>query len=116
MDHDFDVDLKSVALLFFKVVNSPEFVDLAPIQIYASCSTTGGAARSMGHQVTPELEELVHGTSAEALNEALTWAENEFGSVSGYLLAHGLTPEDLSALRARLVHGGSSEGVRASAK
>ncbi|MCZ9881633.1 tyrosine-protein phosphatase [Arthrobacter sp. B2a2-09] len=64
-------------------------------------------ALSMGLEVTPEVEELVHGTSAEALTAALTLAENRFGSVSGYLLAHGLTNDDLSGLRARLLEGGA---------
>ncbi|KRC59166.1 hypothetical protein ASE14_15430 [Agromyces sp. Root81] len=59
-------------------------------------------AREMGVEITPELEALVNGTSAEALGAALDWVEQEHGSVDAYLLAHGLGEDELVRLRERL--------------
>lgn len=56
----------------------------------------------LGVPRTPALEELMAGTPAAAINEALTWVDREHGGSAGYLRSGGLTAEELAALRARL--------------
>ncbi|MGX5696347.1 tyrosine-protein phosphatase [Agromyces soli] len=58
---------------------------------------------SFGIPMTPELETLVTGTPPEAIETALGWVDAEHGGAAEYLGASGLTDDELSALRARLV-------------
>lgn len=46
--------------------------------------------------------ELLAGSPPHVLDDALAAVERRWGSVHGYLVAHGATPVELSALRARL--------------
>jgi len=52
---------------------------------------------------TPQIRALLHGTTEAGFDAAFAWISAEFGSVSGYLTHHGLTDEQLTRLRDRLV-------------
>ncbi|MFB9309815.1 protein-tyrosine phosphatase [Agromyces hippuratus] len=57
---------------------------------------------SFGLPLTPELRTLVTGTPPEAIERALEWVDGEYGGAAGYLVSGGLTPDELTGLRARL--------------
>lgn len=56
----------------------------------------------IGAPLTPSLTELVTGTPAAAIEDALAWADAEHGGAAAYLQSGGLTDDELAALRARL--------------
>lgn len=59
--------------------------------------------RAYGLAVTPELQTLLAESPAEAIEAVLDWIDDNHGDAAGYLLAHGLTSDELDALRARLI-------------
>lgn len=61
--------------------------------------------KTMGFNIpdTPQVRALLHGTSEEGFDAAFDWIQAQFGSVTGYLTAHGLTNEQLARLQDRLV-------------
>lgn len=61
------------------------------------------AVAALGHDVPPEVVDLVTASPAPLVASLLARIEAEHGSVAGYLLAHGLTDDDLGRLRALLV-------------
>lgn len=56
----------------------------------------------MGATVTPELREVLTGTPASAIESALAWVDDNYGSAEGYLAANGVDAATLAALRDRL--------------
>lgn len=52
---------------------------------------------------TPEISELLHGTSEPAFDETVRTIETEYGGAAEYLLRHGLGADELELLRSRLV-------------
>lgn len=57
---------------------------------------------SFGIPLTPELQTLVTGSPAEAMEKALAWVDTTYGDTAAYLRAGGLGDAELLALRARL--------------
>lgn len=57
--------------------------------------------QTMGVPLTPRLKTLITGTPPEAIEEALSWVENEHGGAAGYLRAGGLTTTELHLLQTR---------------
>ncbi|SIO29209.1 tyrosine-protein phosphatase [Agromyces cerinus] len=57
---------------------------------------------SFGLPVSPELRTLVTGTPPEAIEQALSWTDDEHGGAAEYLLSGGLQPAELDGLRARM--------------
>lgn len=57
---------------------------------------------SFGIPITPELQTLVAGSPADAIEKTLAWLDDTYGGGADYLRAAGLTDGDLTALRARL--------------
>lgn len=55
----------------------------------------------MGVPLTPAIDELVTGTPAAAIAQALAWVDAQGGSAA-YLRSGGLTEDELAALRGRL--------------
>lgn len=55
----------------------------------------------MGVPLTPQIDELLTGTPAEAIETALAWLDQQGGSAA-YLRSGGLTDDELTALRERL--------------
>ncbi len=58
--------------------------------------------KKMGAPESPALVELVTGTPAAAMEQALAWVDKNHGSCAAYLQSGGLTDAQLAALRARL--------------
>ncbi|MDY0908733.1 tyrosine-protein phosphatase [Microbacterium sp. CFBP9034] len=56
---------------------------------------------AMGVPLTPTVDELLTGTPAEAIEQALAWTD-ERGGAASYLQSGGLTDDELDGLRARL--------------
>lgn len=56
---------------------------------------------AMGVPLTPEIDALVTGTPAEAIETAFAWLDERGGSAA-YLQSGGLTDSELAQLRARL--------------
>ncbi|MET0734582.1 MAG: tyrosine-protein phosphatase [Microbacterium sp.] len=56
----------------------------------------------IGMPLTPELDALITGTPASAMERALAWIDAEHGGTAAYLQSGGLTDDELAALRARL--------------
>jgi protein-tyrosine phosphatase len=54
-------------------------------------------------ELTPELVELITQSPAPVLEALLDRIDNEYGSVAGYLQAHGLTDDELARLTASLI-------------
>ncbi|WP_454050275.1 tyrosine-protein phosphatase [Cellulomonas sp. Marseille-Q8402] len=63
---------------------------------------TLAAVSSLG-DLSPEVVEIITASPAPVLTALLTRLETEHGSAAAYLRAHGLTDDELAALRARLV-------------
>ncbi|MBF4992828.1 tyrosine-protein phosphatase [Arthrobacter gandavensis] len=61
-----------------------------------------GMVGSMGVPLTEGIVTLITRAPAEAIQSALAWVEETYGSAAGYLRAGGLTDPELSRLRARL--------------
>lgn len=57
---------------------------------------------SAGLPITPKLRALITETSPDAIDRALTWVDEGFGGVTGYLASGGLTDAELAGLRTRL--------------
>ena len=57
---------------------------------------------SMGVPLTPEIDALVTGTPASAIEQALAWVDAEHGDSAAYLRSGGLTDAELAALRRSL--------------
>ncbi len=57
---------------------------------------------SYGIPLTPALRTLVTATPSAAIEQALAWIDAAHGGAAEYLLAHGLTPEQLAHLRVRM--------------
>jgi protein-tyrosine phosphatase len=68
-------------------------------------ATVVGRLRALGGAGT-RLDFSVLGSPPDLILDALSRARDRAGSVTGYLLAHGLTEDDLRALRAGLVSAG----------
>lgn len=62
------------------------------------------AITQLGVPMTPALLELVGGSPAEAIEQALGWVDGH-GGTEAYLLEGGLAEDDLAALRERLTAG-----------
>jgi protein-tyrosine phosphatase len=58
---------------------------------------------SNGVPVSPRLFEAIGGSPDHAMTRVLEWLEQEFGTVPGYLMAHGLLADSVDALREKLV-------------
>jgi protein-tyrosine phosphatase len=58
---------------------------------------------SHGVTLTPSIERLLFASPTEALAHTLDYVEREFGSVSGYLRAHGFTEHERETLSAKLL-------------
>ena len=58
---------------------------------------------SHGEEPTPAIVELMTASPAPMLEALLDRIDAEFGSIHGYLLAHGLTDADLRRLRTTLI-------------
>jgi protein-tyrosine phosphatase len=58
---------------------------------------------SLGLPLTPELRTLVTGTPPDAIEHALAWVDSEHGGAAEYLGSGGLTPDELTGLRTRLI-------------
>ncbi len=61
-----------------------------------------GMVGSMGVPLTEGIITLITRAPAEAIQTALAWVEENYGSAAGYLRAGGLTDPELVRLRARL--------------
>ena len=61
-----------------------------------------GMVGSMGVPLTEEIVTLITRAPAEAIQAALSWVEENYGSAAGYLRAGGLEVTELARLRARL--------------
>lgn len=61
--------------------------------------------RAMGFELpdTPEMTEMLCGTTEEGFDAALSWITDQHGSVAGYLRAHGLSEAQLARLHDRLI-------------
>ncbi|WP_431279159.1 tyrosine-protein phosphatase [Leifsonia poae] len=57
-----------------------------------------------GATVTPDLEEIVTASPAELMAAVIARWDAEWGSAAGYLRAHGLTDQEITALTTALVH------------
>ncbi|QPZ39453.1 tyrosine-protein phosphatase [Paramicrobacterium chengjingii] len=62
-----------------------------------------GLVRKMGFEVTPEIEEVVCGTDADAMRAALETVDAEYGGSREYFLSNGLDERTLTALQNSLV-------------
>ncbi|WP_203580177.1 tyrosine-protein phosphatase [Microbacterium hibisci] len=60
-----------------------------------------GTITAMGVPLTPELDALITGTPASAIEQALAWTDAR-GGAAAYLQSGGLADTELQALRARL--------------
>jgi protein-tyrosine phosphatase len=58
---------------------------------------------SHGVPISPRLFELIGGSPDHAMSNLLTWLDHEYGSVEGYLEAHGMPAESVEMLRRKLV-------------
>jgi protein-tyrosine phosphatase len=56
-----------------------------------------------GYPMGPQIEQIVTASPPEVLEDVLDAIEAEHGSIGNYLLANGLTPDDLDLLRSALV-------------
>ncbi|KRA25784.1 protein tyrosine phosphatase [Microbacterium sp. Root61] len=56
-----------------------------------------------GHELSPEIVELVTASPAAVMDDLLQRIDLEYGSMRAYLLAQGLTPAELDLLTAALV-------------
>ncbi|MEB7447628.1 tyrosine-protein phosphatase [Arthrobacter koreensis] len=61
-----------------------------------------GMVGSMGVPLTEQIVTLITRAPAEAIQSALGWVEETYGSAAAYLRAGGLTDTELTRLRARL--------------
>jgi protein-tyrosine phosphatase len=61
------------------------------------------AIRVAGHQVTPELHELMTASPAPVLEALLERIDREYGSITAYLAANGLAEADRERLAAALI-------------
>ena len=64
----------------------------------AMLATVGG----LGVAITPAVRDIVTGSPAAAIEQALAWVDAEHGGAAGYLQSGGLTDDELAALRRRL--------------
>lgn len=55
-----------------------------------------------GVEITPPLAELIGGSPAPAIEQALAWLDAEHGGGAGYLRSGGFSDDDLASLRAAL--------------
>jgi protein-tyrosine phosphatase len=58
---------------------------------------------SGGVPISPALFEALGGSPDHAMTRLLAWIDDEFGSVVGYLMAHGFLEESVEMLREKLV-------------
>ena len=58
---------------------------------------------SHGVPISPRLFEVIGGSPDHAMSNLLTWLDKEYGSVTGYLVAHGMAPEAIEELHEKLV-------------
>ena len=58
---------------------------------------------SHGVPISPRLFEVIGGSPDHAMSNLLTWLDKEYGSVTGYLVAHGMAPEAVEELHEKLV-------------
>ena len=58
---------------------------------------------SHGVPISPRLFEVIGGSPDHAMSNLLKWLDRSYGSVEGYLEAHGMTPGTIDALREKLV-------------
>jgi protein-tyrosine phosphatase len=58
---------------------------------------------SNGVPISPALFEALGGSPDRAMSQVLRWVDQEYGSVIGYLQAHGLLEESVELLREKLV-------------
>lgn len=58
---------------------------------------------SRGVPISPRLFEVLGGSPDHAMSEVLAWLDSRYGSVIGYLEAHGLADQSVDLLREKLV-------------
>ena len=58
---------------------------------------------SRGVPISPSLFEALGGSPDHAMSGVLAWLDQGYGSVSGYLMAHGMREQSVAALREKLL-------------